>query len=528
MGLHATTSKRKHDTEFDKKERDLYLSCSPVKSSKWSTESNLSNGVNDGGGTTQDSSITKLEVVAAAPCETWNTEPVVDCISKLQAVAVPTDTWGSISTKSTLATTLLSAEQIDDDEDEFEDDYEEEESIIPTYCPLRYPLTPHRNYSPHGYTKPSFYSEPFPQQNCSRTGNQITRPGNFNWNQNGGYYVPGEASYTQQTIRCAENGKSYLELGSSSLSTGSDAVHSKRCCDGRGTWCNSKSCYKEIRLKIRNLSMFKLSRFRQVSEQSLYRSVLICNTLKKIDNEIECEGRETSTGINIDYSPSMSNCPRIPIPHSLGSNNQGFQQQSHFSNISSNGDNRDCSSTFNQLNSMKSSTVPFNSIQCPSDSLHPYDHYPFRDNQSGRATPFPPPTSIADSDSGYGDEDNNRSINWSSVLSLSSQSALDPLNNNDLFSTLLPNSPTTTAISGTFTASSVSNSVPQGSTTGVPSWEYGFLDMDLGLGPEFTELVPSCKIPSDDLFKNVSPSISSSRYVHENELESPAHIMVGS
>lgn len=55
--------------------------------------------------------------------------------------------------------------------------------------------------------------------------------------------------------------------------------------------------------------------------------------------------------------------------------------------------------------------------------------------EQGRLTPFPmPPTSSneTDADSGIGDSDDSRSINWGSVLSLSSQSPLDPLNNNEL------------------------------------------------------------------------------------------------
>lgn len=55
--------------------------------------------------------------------------------------------------------------------------------------------------------------------------------------------------------------------------------------------------------------------------------------------------------------------------------------------------------------------------------------------EQGRLTPFPVlPTSSGetDVDSGIGDSDDSRSINWGSVLSLSSQSPLDPLNNNEL------------------------------------------------------------------------------------------------
>lgn len=354
MGLQGSAAtKRKHEITLDSKSSSAYttLNCPPpTKTGRWSTtgKEQLEISTNNNNDSQQknnedvatENSIAKLEVA----CESWtatvtetstvvSTEPVVDCISKLQAVAVPSDPWGSISTRSTLATTLLSADELDDDDDDFDDDYEEDESIIPTYCPItRYhPCSPRNNFQ-NGYnTRPNYYSEPFPQQNCSRTGSQPhlrTSNGFTHWNGSGGNggstntssfyesnYQPPQSN--QQTIRCAENGKSYLDLGcSNSFNTPSaqnnsqqsrlmDTRHPatiivngvgtlKRCCDGRnGAWCNTtKGCYRDTRLRIRNLSMFKLSRFRQVSEQSLYRSVLICNTLKFIDREIESEAKE--------------------------------------------------------------------------------------------------------------------------------------------------------------------------------------------------------------------------------------------
>ncbi|CAD6996430.1 unnamed protein product [Ceratitis capitata] len=744
-----------------------------------------------------EDSIAKLEEVAAVPCcEPWTnaaTEPV-DCISKLQAVAVPSDPWGSISTRSTLATTLLSADDLDDDDDDFEDDYEEEESIIPTYCPLRYHTfppppsassTPHQQQrigsyapAPHGYgSRPNYYSEPFPQQNCSRTGSpqHMRLPGSngfTQWQSTTGptssgqqFYVPPEAAYPppqqqppqppqqQQTIRCAENGKSYLELGCSSpppsvsntgvvppppfanlhvTAANLDARHPlKRCCDGRGSWCNiNKNCYKDLRLKIRNLSMFKLSRFRQVSEQSLYRSVLICNTLKRIDREIETEAKEMHQAAaaqaaaahhqyhqhlqpphhlqhhlaqqqstqqllvpqqphtmlhqqHQDYAPPVMNCARLSNmdyqvqqqPPTLIQQQpaQNFVQHvPHYQNQPERLGTPPpyLSAPTQQLQKPVASSFPLsnnlsiNVNNCDSTNatttIHPYDHYPFRESQSGRATPFPcqpvmspvpsstapstpaatqpqhltvittlsasntvaaptqnittnaatgsAPSSVEttslltastsissadNSDSGYADDDSTRSINWSSVLSLSSQSALDPLNNNDLFAMLPPalsitnpatatpvpvtaamstnisptdNATQTTAvaISGTFTtvqstpasSTNASNSITSNSSSnstayntstssstatfttlstissathsltssyvssmsanaaaasGSSTWEYGFLDMEFGLGSEFTELVPSCKLSSDELFKSsLTPVVAAS------------------
>ncbi|KAL5273204.1 hypothetical protein ACFFRR_000147 [Megaselia abdita] len=673
MGLQGSAAtKRKHEITLDSKSSNAYttLNCPPpTKTGRWSTTGKeqleiSTNNNNDSQqknneDVTTENSIAKLEVA----CESWTAtvtetstvvsqEPVVDCISKLQAVAVPSDPWGSISTRSTLATTLLSADELDDDDDDFDDDYEEDESIIPTYCPItRYhPCAPRNNFQ-NGYnTRPNYYSEPFPQQNCSRTGSQPhLRPSNgfHHWNGGGGNVASSntssfyESNYqppqsNQQTIRCAENGKSYLDLGcSNSFNTPSAQTNSqqsrlmdtrhpsavivngvgtmKRCCDGRnGTWCNTnKGCYRDTRLRIRNLSMFKLSRFRQVSEQSLYRSVLICNTLKYIDREIESEAKEIQQ--QQQYHQQQQHHQYLSHQHSLQNMHLQHHQMQHHNH---HGDyipsyhqqqqqqptqqppqqqqppnhqfhmNGDCShNSYSQMNVLKQQQQPTQyqqQQQQPQNntSIHPYDHYPFRENNSGRVTPFPATSTINDNDSSYSSEDDsNRSINWSSVLSLSSQSALDPLNNNDLFPILqtppavvtTSQSSTTTQASSTSTSTSCDNTtatlttvtpsstvaVASTSSSGVDSittisqlsktitsltssatttssasvassaWEYNFLDMDFGLGSEFTELVPTCK-STDDIFKNSSSVVTTMNHRYESELEHPAHIMVGS
>ncbi|OAD53932.1 hypothetical protein WN48_08608 [Eufriesea mexicana] len=165
--------------------------------------------------------------------------------------------------------------------------------------------------------------------------------------------------YEPPTIRREENGKSYLELGSSYRAN-------ERCCEGsRSSWCRrGRACYRQRRLAVLNISMCKLARYRQFPDPSLHRSVLICNTLRHLEREME---RDRSP-------PPME--PVIP--------------------------------------------APIAQLQPP---------------EQGRLTPFPmPPTSSneTDADSGIGDSDDSRSINWGSVLSLSSQSPLDPLNNNEL------------------------------------------------------------------------------------------------
>lgn len=165
--------------------------------------------------------------------------------------------------------------------------------------------------------------------------------------------------YEPPTIRREENGKSYLELGSSYRAN-------ERCCEGsKSSWCRrGRACYRQRRLAVLNISMCKLARYRQFPDPSLHRSVLICNTLRHLEREME---RDRSP-------PPME--PVVP--------------------------------------------APIAQLQPP---------------EQGRLTPFPVlPTSSGetDVDSGIGDSDDSRSINWGSVLSLSSQSPLDPLNNNEL------------------------------------------------------------------------------------------------
>ncbi|XP_055614056.1 uncharacterized protein LOC129760442 [Uranotaenia lowii] len=473
-----------------------------------------------------EDSIAKLEAVAVPGETNWSCESLTDPISKLQAVAVPGEAWGSDSTRSTLATTLLAADDLDDDDDDFEDDFDDDETILPSYSPIRYPCSPNRGGYLPAYPKPGYFPEPY--QNCSRTGSgnngaQQYASRGYGWSQHGYYSPPYEAPPSQQTIRCAENGKSYFELGSANYTNiqqfgGAQGRHLKRCCDGRNMSCNNKQCYKERRLKMMNLSMFKLARFRQASDQSLYRSVLICNTLKSIEREIDNENKEFNHHhLHQQHHPHphYSAPPHHHLQHvhqsqqqneynngplynnnRLGSDKQTSQPQApKFSDINNSG-----SPSYNRLQSgsnasSNTSSQPLSSYgtstasECTADQqesqtittqLSSYDqqshhldgslatvttaspttvvtstinssHHPLKEPQSGRATPFPlVSSSIAnstnsssntsngvyhDSDSGFGDDDCTRPINWGSVLSLSSQSALDPLNNNDLFVT---------------------------------------------------------------------------------------------
>lgn len=238
-------------------------------------------------------------------------------------------------------------------------------------------------------------------------GNAIANPSNSNhlsvngtgMSTNAGFHQPSSPHHQhqqqpqQQTIRCDENGKSYLDLGSGSSPPNSSAF-SSRCCNARTKWCMcGPSCYRQRRLTVLNISMCKLGRYRQFTDPSLYRSVLICNTLRYIEREMEQEGcfannQQTPPLIVLEPPPEP---PRAP-------------------------------------------------------------------------TPYPQTSPQEDNDSGIGDD--NRSINWGSVLSLSSQSDLDPLNNNDSLG-------------------------------------------ELDFSQDFEDIIPSCKLTPlsvDDILKTVPPT----------------------
>ena len=86
------------------------------------------------------------------------------------------------------------------------------------------------------------------------------------------------------------------------------------------------------------------------------------------------------------------------------------------------------------------------------EPISPYENTLKDFNSAFRSTPYSSPAhSGSDMDSGLGDVDMDRGINWSSVLSLTSgsQSDLDPLNNNTFVTEAWPNTANTpTTLSG--------------------------------------------------------------------------------
>ena len=657
MGLQTTikTTKRKYEIESEC-ESDKKEEASPPKTIKYSESKTIPASKSL---ISKNSNLKSSDTDIIPPgTHQWQHEPIVDSISKLQAVySTVYSTWGGGNaipfnstsntlsslaqtaeniTRSTLATTLLDQGDLDSDEDDFQEDFDfdsdedellEDQTVLTnqTYAPIRYPSpSPSRqNYIP-AYPKPGYTPEPY--QNCSRTPTAAQYNGpphhpqphlrptffngtnsgngnmsNGNWNYYNHQHYELAPTQQPQTIRCAENGKSYFELGNSNYCGPNRMCNGglgmmKNCCEGRNNlWCTAKQCYKEKRLKMMNLSMFKLARFRQASDQSLYRSVLICNTLKSLEKEIELENQIYHQRLQHHHRHALhQNQTNIEFGQTF-SRTGGESKQQQNNNISNENSIINCNNNLNTCNN--SFSQPYNNtnnciinrIPSFSDPIPYNEHHPLKDPSSGRATPFPSPgisslaaqNNTSDADSAFGDVDDvdsgsTRSIDWGSVLSLSSQSALDPLSNNDIFtsttssaktqnSTTITNLNITISNSGNSNVMSNSNTLLNSSTpapissiittlTTVSScslesltassvspnvsnsnWDFPYVESDSSNNSDFYELncykLASAFNSMDDFAKSeplVTPMSSSVSTSNGNELEQLTHIMVGS
>lgn len=215
----------------------------------------------------------KLETAATAgndicPAKAGRWEPAgtEDCIARLQAVAVPSDAWRPTPVPTppppttptpTTTATFLSADEFDED-DEFEDELSDDDrcSIAPPTDAIRYQSLTYEYQHPlhhHQHHHQSPTPPPQPQSNAQQQQqHQVRSSYTGTWQ----YYAP---PATQQTIRCEENGKSYLELGAAPTPIATATTTRVRCCDGRTRWCNVP-CYRQRRLAVLNLSMCKLAR----------------------------------------------------------------------------------------------------------------------------------------------------------------------------------------------------------------------------------------------------------------------------
>ena len=359
-----------------------------------------------------------------------------------------------------------------------------------------------------------------------------------------------------QRIECAENGKSYMQLGTMSQQQQQQPTHhhlpvtpviqpkpnglvyprrpippfrnpmipqpARPVCDHTNCLQKKQShCYKSQRARVSNVSLHKLHLSRQNHQGSLRRSVLICNMMRHIDAETEKEAIQESHqqyGVHHHHHHQQN---QHPHHHHLQQQQQQQQQQQHQHLQQQQQQQQQqhhpetspphpavmdvehywpshTNTTPSSSSDMQQQTAP-----PPPPSAASINSYPPTNNtvatssQSGAAapaaagplpsyadtyestlkdfntafrvtTPYSSPAHPAagsDLDSGIGESGEDRgSINWGSVLSLSNQSELDPLNNNSCFVSCSepwstsPSSSAATTITTTSTSSSTNGS----------------------------------------------------------------------
>jgi len=258
---------------------------------------------------------------------------------------------------------------------------------------------------------------------------------------------------SSERIECAENGKSYMQLGAPLSSpvhhhhhrlpvtpvlqpktgvlrrspapqlpppmAGASAANVARL-PGDHSDCLRRQdlpCYRSMRARMLSQSLHKLHISRQNQEASLRRTVLICNTLRRIEEESE---RETIARNHQQY-----------LFHQQQQQYRYEQQQQQWQQQQAVAQHHTATTTsaYCQPGFTTSSTTT------TATAAEPVMMTPCQFNLSVGC----PPPSVTSSAASSGEEttvpsageDDDKGINWGSVLSLSSQgSDLEPLNNN--------------------------------------------------------------------------------------------------
>ena len=165
-------------------------------------------------------------------------------------------------------------------------------------------------------------------------------------------------------------------------------------------------CYIRQRHQIFNISMCKLNRFRQTPDPSLHRSVLICNTLRTLERELEREGIKINFGPNgVSFIPPIVNTQNMTLdpPPSVALSSSSSSSQSTPAPTSSTSStpppqslatlnqNENVNETQNYIQQLNSSICEpeSNSSTNSLNSDTDYDRYLLDlDSSCGRVTPF--------------------------------------------------------------------------------------------------------------------------------------------
>ena len=244
------------------------------------------------------------------------------------------------------------------------------------------------------------------------------------------------------------------------------SYHSKRLQDTNGL------SYAKIRQIIFSISMVKLTRYRQTPDPSLARSVLICNTLKRLEKELEKEGFKISFGPGgVSFVPPAISSDSVPTSSSELMVSDDNSDDEYIDPIT---DDESCVAKPDGADSEKSSYLDIDSF--PSGRVTPFLRNSIEDNEDVYSFHDKTLTESAIPQSALWnlEEPSERlsSLNWSSVLSFNTSSSTAESTQNNVTSssktpasysitesktstlhTLMPPSSPTTTSSETLTAS---------------------------------------------------------------------------
>lgn len=186
---------------------------------------------------------------------------------------------------------------------------------------------------------------------------------------------------------------------------------------------DSHLSYARLRQIIFNISMGKLSRYRQTPDPSLLRSVLICNTLKRLEKDLEREGVKINFGPSgVSFIPPVMTLDPPPPPSTLTSG-------ATLPSLASEVPDSLCPATSDKSDDEENTAPDSDKYLMDLDTV-----------SSGRVTPFqktdtsldncynPSTTDVPVSSPSWNVDDSTErlsSLNWSSVLTFTSGSAPD-------------------------------------------------------------------------------------------------------
>jgi len=279
-----------------------------------------------------------------------------------------------------------------------------------------------------------------------------------------------------------------------------------------------------------NLSLHKLHVARQNHDQDLRRSVLICNMLRYIEDEIEKDAIAEGQLLAAAAAAAAATPPPPPSAPPLPSPLQALQQQQSASSTAA--DNADhywppssvtaVTTAENYSSTTYLSTTTTTSTAMATDTSLAATTAPLKDfNSAFRSASYSHDTATTSDVTTDGlslttltstttsTTDDRTGINWGSVLSLGSQSELDPLNNNS-FNTDGGWAATSVATANTSSAVAATTSSQQSVTLtelDLPgqsfddiSWKLAGSDDVLGSLKSFPSTSPNTSATEDNTF----------------------------